>query len=249
MRRLVRPLASLLAAIAVALLPGLAAASPYLALSPAQVAALGGHLASWQIRWLETGGASGLPTTGGSQAGGGLMQRATLVTAWQPTGFQATATAAGTCFSASIAAPRAGAYRCMVGNAILDPCFLLPGGGAVVCPQGDPAKEQGMRITLDGSLPQASSAAPSPAHPWLFTLWDGGTCGAETGTLLSASHTFDCLIPATATAPQQSVYCTAPTAAGPLYTVECAALSAQRAPDGAPQLGPDTQHDVARMWT
>lgn len=50
---------AVLAALLLAAAAPAAGAAP--ALSPAQVAALGGHLQPWQVAWLETGGASRLP--------------------------------------------------------------------------------------------------------------------------------------------------------------------------------------------
>jgi len=226
-------------------------------MSPAQVAALG-PLVPWQVQWLETGGASGvpglIPSAGASQGaqgaqGGALMQLVTMVSTWTPAGFQATQTVSGSCWTGSIAAPRAGAYRCTSGNGIFDPCFAMSGGQAVACPSGNPGDERGTVIHLTAALPAGNTAQATPKHPWYFTLLDQAACGAMTGTLVSPDHTYDCLIPATGTDPQQSVYCTAPAEDGQVYTVDCAPLSAERAPNGAPQLAPGTTYKVTQMWT
>ena len=229
------------------LLPwAVAASAAALPMTPAQVSALG-PLTPWQARWLESGGASGVPTAPGTP-GAGPMIPATLVSTWTAQGFEATNTASGSCWTGSVAAPRAGAYRCMAGNAIFDPCFAVSGAAEVACPSGEPARHRGTLLRLTAALPAASTAAPSARHPWFFTLAGGGTCGAMTGTLVAPDHPFGCLIPATATAPQQSVYCTVPTPVGAAYDVGCAAVAARRAPDGAPQLNADAAYTVAQMW-
>jgi len=61
-----------LAAVCVAGAVALASAAParaaFPALTPAAVAALGGHPTQWQMQWLESGGASGVPLAGGAVA-------------------------------------------------------------------------------------------------------------------------------------------------------------------------------------
>lgn len=236
--------------VAAATTPALAATGgSFPAYSAAQVAALGGTLAPWQVQWLESGGASGVPSRAATAASAPAAPSGTTeVTTFTATGFQATDTESGSCWTGSIAAPRADAYRCTVGNAIHDPCFALAGNQQVACPSGDPADHQGTLITLTAALPTTSPAAPSPDHPWYFTLAGGGTCGAMTGTLVSPDHPFGCLIPATVSSAQQSLYCAAPAKSGAAYTAKCAALSKDRAPNGAPRLNADTTYTVAQMW-
>jgi hypothetical protein len=111
--------------------------------------------------------------------------RTTKITIYQPTGFKATEEADGQCWTGSLAAPRAGAYRCAVGNSIFDPCFAT--NGAVACPVGDPAENQGLLIRLTEPLPTPPDAwenPPDPANPspWDMRLLGGGYCGVLTGT-------------------------------------------------------------------
>lgn len=227
---------------------GVAAAAPAaLPLSPPAVAALG-PLTPWQVQWLETGGASGVPGPTAPVRGGAPMHVVTMVSTFAPAGFDATSTVSGSCWTGSIAAPRAGAYRCSVGNGILDPCFRLAGGASVACPTGDPGAQQGTVIRLTKPLPAGNTARPSPRHPWYFTLLGGGACGAMTGTLVSAHDPYGCLVPASAAAPQRSLYCTAPAAVGEAYTVDCAPLASTPAPDGAPQLAAASTYPITHMW-
>lgn len=220
-------------------------------MSPAEVAALG-PLTPWQVQWLETGGASGVPglvaPSGPAQGAGAPMQLVTMVSTWNPSGFRATQTVSGSCWTGSIAAPRSGAYRCSVGNGILDPCFAMPGGASVACPSGNPGGEKGTVIDLTQALPAGDTAQPSPEHPWYFTLQGGGACGALTGTRVAADAPYGCLVPATANAPEESLYCTAPAPDGAAYTALCAPLSSRPAPDGAPQLAAGTADKITEMW-
>lgn len=125
---------------------------------------------------LETGGASGVPESGAAAVA------VTAVATWEPSGFVATDIESGSCWTGSIAAPRAGAYQCSAGNAIHDHCLVVSGAQQVACPIGAPAHKQGVLLNLTQALPTdgASTGRPSAAHPWAFTLQGGGTCGAMT---------------------------------------------------------------------
>lgn len=91
----------------------------------------------------------------------------------------------GSCFSTSVAAPRADAWRCTVGNAIFDPCFSLDDTN-VAC-DTDPVKRQtGFRLHLSEPLPAAESASgklppAAAAAIWLVELDDGTICNRATG--------------------------------------------------------------------
>jgi hypothetical protein len=103
----------------------------------------------------------------------------------------------GSCFADSIAAPyRADAWRCMIGNAISDPCFTMPSavqasGTPSSLPQllcgANPATADTSStfvLQLTKKLPQ--SEMPSGTIPtnwaWVVQLNDGTICTPFTGT-------------------------------------------------------------------
>jgi len=89
----------------------------------------------------------------------------------------------GSCWTESIAVPRAGAWRCTVGNAISDPCFAVPGSGQQLVCDADPAlKRVGFLLQLTKPLPHPKRS-DSKAEPWIFRLADNSICEAMTGTL------------------------------------------------------------------
>jgi hypothetical protein len=93
----------------------------------------------------------------------------------------ATTSITGQCWTTSIATDRPGAYRCMNGNAISDPCFTTDKPAIVVC-DADPSKGRpGFAMRAKGSLPP-SEAVAGPYMPWLIKLADGTTCTPFTGT-------------------------------------------------------------------
>ncbi len=81
----------------------------------------------------------------------------------------------GYCWTSSIALPRAGAWRCMIGNAIQDPCFTTPDvSDAVICGANPATSDAGFLMRLTKPLP-AADAAPPPAlyalpSPWIVEL-------------------------------------------------------------------------------
>jgi hypothetical protein len=88
----------------------------------------------------------------------------------------------GTCFAASQAVWREGAYRCSAGNEILDPCFAVEGAtDAVVC-GGDPAVAETptFRLRVTDPLP-TEKPVTDPRHAWQVRLSDGTVCGFMTG--------------------------------------------------------------------
>ena len=89
----------------------------------------------------------------------------------------------GSCWTRSIAADRAGAWRCEIGNEIHDPCFQVPPlRNAVVC-GADPAfGKTGFVMKLTKPFP--IEKAPPAAWPsvWILQLADGSICEPFTGT-------------------------------------------------------------------
>jgi hypothetical protein len=87
-----------------------------------------------------------------------------------------TARQTGYCWTSSIASQRSDAYRCMVGNGIHDPCFMLS-ARSVACPT-DVASNSGVAISLTKPLPEPNTAA----NVWMMELTSGATCNIGTGT-------------------------------------------------------------------
>jgi hypothetical protein len=94
------------------------------------------------------------------------------------------ASRSGECWTDSIAVSRPGGWRCMVDNAIYDPCFSGAGlSGAVIC-DANPAKgTAGFILKLTKPLPKPSSEAAAHPRPWLVKLSEGTTCEIQTGTI------------------------------------------------------------------
>jgi hypothetical protein len=83
----------------------------------------------------------------------------------------------GSCWTDSIADNRRGAWRCMGGNEIYDPCFETPRlSGGVICGADPVANVSGFILKLTEPLPAPSSRAPSDPLPWLLKLADGSVC-------------------------------------------------------------------------
>jgi hypothetical protein len=98
-------------------------------------------------------------------------------------GISAAATQSGSCFTTSSATTASGAYRCIVGNSLYDPCFAdaASGAGEVACPNpADP--DSVVVIKLTAALPAPATAAGSPVIPWLLVLANGQHCETITGT-------------------------------------------------------------------
>ncbi len=89
----------------------------------------------------------------------------------------------GECWTDSIAVARAGAWRCMVGNEIYDPCFSNQHlSGVVICDANPATGRRGFLLKLSKPLPQPSSERIAHPRPWLLKLADGSICEIQTGT-------------------------------------------------------------------
>jgi hypothetical protein len=89
----------------------------------------------------------------------------------------------GDCWTGSIAVPKLGVYRCLVGNAIYDPCFAPARESApptVACVP-DPWSSAHV-VTLRSALPDSTPARTTTA-PWALELANGAHCIAGTGTV------------------------------------------------------------------
>lgn len=92
-----------------------------------------------------------------------------------------TRTLRGNCFTTSIVASRPDAFRCMSGNAILDPCFMAEGSDAA-CPINGPWTN--MAVLLKNAVP--NSSAPNKdlgtgGQPWAIQLTNGANCQELSG--------------------------------------------------------------------
>src|SRR5579862_2319008 len=100
-------------------------------------------------------------------------------------GVRMTRTLRGSCFSGSIGLPRPDAWRCMVGNEILDPCLESPKGPSVglVCVFGN----QAVRLHLTKGLPMRYKNRPEKTFfAWQLVLANGDVCQRFTGTAAGA---------------------------------------------------------------
>ncbi len=89
-------------------------------------------------------------------------------------------TQAGSCWTNAIGLDREDAYRCMVGNQIFDPCFVVDEQPTVVCGADPTTGETGFVLELTQPLPPPDVG--NLAMPWLIELADGTICGLMTGT-------------------------------------------------------------------
>ena len=103
----------------------------------------------------------------------------TKLLAFHPASMNVTGRISGNCWTASIAVNKSYAYRCMSGNEIHDPCFML-NAKSVACPL-DPAHNSGVVMRLTKPLPKNPSSS-MPVQPWVYVLASGGTCTIGTGT-------------------------------------------------------------------
>lgn len=92
-----------------------------------------------------------------------------------------TAHRSGSCFAGSITVAARSAFRCLSGNTLLDPCFVVPHSKrrAVDC-YADPWS-WATRVRLTQKLPHRSAPARI-ADPWALRLADGSRCVVTTGT-------------------------------------------------------------------
>jgi hypothetical protein len=83
---------------------------------------------------------------------------------------------AGYCWESSNVTRRLDAWRCFVGNTILDPCFSSEFASNVVCPT--PWNDTAVEINLTKPLPKPTNhAAPSvQLQPWAIQTASGANC-------------------------------------------------------------------------
>jgi hypothetical protein len=89
----------------------------------------------------------------------------------------------GSCWTGSIAVPKAGVYRCLVDNTIYDPCFAPPGETTpttVACVPDPWSSAHVVTLTEPLPAPRSTSAAD---NPWALLLANAAHCVAATGTV------------------------------------------------------------------
>jgi hypothetical protein len=87
----------------------------------------------------------------------------------------------GYCWESSNVTRRLDAWRCFVGNSILDPCFSSEFASNVVCPM--PWSDTAVEINLTKPLPRPSNhSAPSlRLQPWAVKTASGAICVLASG--------------------------------------------------------------------
>ena len=103
----------------------------------------------------------------------------------RPVGVHVTRSLRGSCFAGSIGLPRPDAWRCMVGNEILDPCLESPKGDGVplICVYAG----TGIRLRLTRPLQAKLRNSPEKTFfPWRLVLAGGDVCERFTGTAAGA---------------------------------------------------------------
>jgi hypothetical protein len=110
-----------------------------------------------------------------------LTPATTVVHVFKSAAASGAPSAAGACWTTSIAVPKPGAYRCLAGNTILDPCFALHRTATLATCYADPWSKP-VVLKLEQRLPELSGALPDE-HPWALLLSNGHRCVAVTGTV------------------------------------------------------------------
>ena len=95
----------------------------------------------------------------------------------------------GSCWTRSIAANRPGAWRCMIGNGIHDPCFqVAPLENEVNCDATPVLDKSGFVMKLTTPLPLVTAPPSAAPSPWILKLEDGSVCEPFTGTRPAVNH-------------------------------------------------------------
>ena len=94
-------------------------------------------------------------------------------------GITASATQSGTCLGGSIRSDRPDAWRCLVANQPMDPCFSSPSEVQLACPSFQNINTVTL-IDLTQPLPKNLANPAGAKLPWRFQLSTGPLCGAST---------------------------------------------------------------------
>jgi hypothetical protein len=155
----------------------------------------------------------------------------------------------GKCWTVSIAAPRVGAWRCMLGNEITDPCFVLPANGdLLVCGANPASGNPGFSLHLVEPMPADVVKPSAVAAPWLLRLANGQVCSPFTGTVPlvdGREARWSCADPSTGTHPGLITQLDEGTA----WTAEWYPASEGRSPaHAAPSTVPPLRVAVTDVW-
>ena len=111
-----------------------------------------------------------------------VVAASTTIVKYSAHDVKAQKTVDGNCWTSSIASTRGDAYRCMTGNEIYDPCFVID-AKSVGCPT-DLSSNAGVVMKLTKPLPPAESPAPAP-QAFAMVLQSGAKCNRATGTVVA----------------------------------------------------------------
>ena len=130
---------------------------------------------------------TGTNSQNGSQSSSSSVSPTVVVAYSAATPASSTPLKNGSCWTNSIAAPyRSDAWRCSVGNAISDPCFVRSGTKNLLCdinPAEGPYATSTFVLHLTSALPKASVPTSTPSNwAWAIQLADGTFCTPFTGT-------------------------------------------------------------------
>ncbi|MBV8137250.1 MAG: hypothetical protein JO121_16720 [Deltaproteobacteria bacterium] len=135
----------------------------------------------------------------------------------------------GSCWTRSIAADRPGAWRCIVGNGIHDPCFqVAPIENEVICDANPVLGKSGFVMKLTTPLPLVTTPPTASASPWILELKDGSVCERFTGTRPAVNNqpaVWSCIKPGVPPSPRTNSLVTK-VHPGKLWTAERYAESA-----------------------
>ncbi|HEY2485489.1 MAG TPA: hypothetical protein VGI36_10090 [Candidatus Binataceae bacterium] len=112
----------------------------------------------------------------------------------------------GSCWTRSIAADRPGAWRCMIGNGIRDPCFQVPPmENEVICDANPALGKSGFVMKLTKALPLVTAPPAASPSPWILQLEDGSVCAPFTGTRPAVNNqpaVWSCIMPGVPPSPR-----------------------------------------------
>ena len=135
----------------------------------------------------------------------------------------------GSCWTRSIAADRPGAWRCMIGNEIYDPCFQVPPlEKEVVCDANPVLGKSGFVMKLTKPFPESKAPPAAWPSPWIMQLADGSVCEPFTGTrpaINGEPATWSCIKPGVEPSPRTNSLVTK-VPPGKVWTVDRFAESA-----------------------
>lgn len=110
------------------------------------------------------------------------FSKATQVSMYKPTSIP-TAQKVGYCWTNAISVVRPDAWRCMLENEILDPCFSTSKPDLVVCGVGSENNQEAFALKLTKPLPKAENIPVIGENTWMMQLEDGSICRPFTGTM------------------------------------------------------------------